>query len=457
VSATTRQPGGAQLPPQPVVLPGQTAGLMTDRICALVLRERAFLWWWAALAPSVLLLGLGCASAFWLFFRGVGVWGVNWPVMWGFALVNYVWWIAIASGGTFISALFFLVRVEWRTSINRLAESMTLFAAACAGIYPILHLGRPWFAYWLFPYPNTMQLWPQFRSPLFWDFACLFTYVVASVLFWYLGMLPDLASVRDRAIRRGSQVFYGVLALGFRGSSREWRHFRATYATLAAIMAPLVVSVHSVVGLDFAGAQTTGWHSTEFPPFFVFGALHSGFAMVLLLAIVLRRMMRLESFITARHLDVVGRLMIATTWCMAYAYLMDAFNAFYGADHAEVLYFKDSVSGAYAWVYWGKIVLNVFVPQLLWSRRVRLNQPLMLLICLGIIVGMWLERVGIVIVALHHTKLPSAWGYFHATLWDWTLFAGTVGLFLTGFLLCIRLMPVISMHEMRELLEKHAR
>ena len=286
---------------------------MTDQICAIALRERAFLWWWIAMIPASLLTGVLVAAILWLFYAGIGIWGVDWPVVWGFAIINYVWWIAIASGGTFISALFFLVQVEWRTSLNRIAETMTVFAAACAGVYPILHLGRPWLFYWLFPYPNTMTLWPQFRSPLLWDFFAILTYVVASILFWYLGLIPDLATIRDRATTRGRQILYGVMALGFRGSDRQWRHYHATYGVLAAIMAPLVVSVHSIVGLDFAGAATVGWHSTEFPPFFVFGALLSGFAMVLLLIVPLRRLLGLEDFITGRHLDVLCRLMLVSS------------------------------------------------------------------------------------------------------------------------------------------------
>jgi len=450
-----QQSGGVRLPMQPVILPGQTAASMTDRICALALREHAFFWWWVLLAPFALMFAIGVCSAFWLFYRGPGVWGVDWPVMWGFALINYVWWIAIASGGTFVSALFYLTRSDWRTSINRTAETMLLFAAVAAGIYPIMHLGRPWFFYWLFPYPDTMALWPQFRSPLFWDFAALFTYVIASIFFWYLGLIPDLASVRDRARRRSSQVFYGVMALGFRGSRREWRHFNATYATMAALMAPLVVSVHSFVGNDFSGAQTTGWHSTEFPPFFVFGALHSGFAVVVFLIIPVRRLYRLQSVITSRHIEVLGRLMIATSLAMAYAYMMDLFNSFYSSDRAEHSYALASMFGYYSGIFWGKIALNFLAPQLLWFRAVRLNQIMMMLIAFGIIVGMWLERFQIVVVSLSHTKMPSSWGYFHATFWDWSLMFGTIGMFFTGYLIAIRLIPVVSMYEVRELLKKH--
>ena len=321
--------------------------------------------------PALLLTGVLAAAIFWVFYKGVGIWGVDWPVVWGFAIINYVWWIAIASGGTFISALFYLVRVEWRTSLNRIAETMTIFAAACAGLYPILHLGRPWLFYWLFPFPNTMTLWPQFRSPLLWDFFAILTYVISSVVFWYFGLIPDLATMRDCATTRRQRIIYGVMALGFRGSDNQWRHYHATYGVLAAIMAPLVISVHSIVGLDFAGAATVGWHSTEFPPFFVFGALLSGFAMVLLLAIPLRRLLGLEAFITGRHFDALGKMLLVSSLCLAYAYMMDAFSIFYGGDRAEKEQFIDKIAGSYAAIYWATILLNIVIPQLMWFRRAR--------------------------------------------------------------------------------------
>ena len=439
---------------EPVLLAGETAGSATDQVSAIALRERAWTWWWIAMAASLALLLLGVVSACWAFAYGIRVWGNDWPVMWGFPIINYVWWIGIASGGTFISAFFFLVRVEWRTSLSRLAESMTLFAAACAGLYPIFHLGRPWLFYWLFPYPNTMGLWPQFRSPLFWDFCAIFAYVTTSVVFWYFGLLPDFATLRDRASRRGTQIFYGALALGFRGSGRQWRHYRAVYAVFAAIMAPMVVSVHSIVGLDFAGGMTTGWHSTEYPPFFFFGALHSGFAMVLCLAIPLRNRLGLQNVITARHMDVLGRLMLTTALFVGYAYVMDVFTAFYRGETNERIWMIDRATGLYASVFWATIVLNVLIPQLLWWRPLRLNQPLLMLIAAGVIVGMWLERYQIVVISLHRDHIPSGWGDYAATFWDWSLLAGTVGLFLAGILLCVRMVPIVSIFELRELLEK---
>jgi Ni/Fe-hydrogenase subunit HybB-like protein len=436
----------------PVLDPRLTIASMTDRVCAIALREKPFLWWWIAIVPCMALTLLLVISIGYLFYAGIGIWGVNWPVMWGFAILSYVWWIAIASGGTIISALFFLTRAEWRTSINRVAESMMLFGALAAGVYPILHLGRPWFFYWLFFYPNTMTLWAQFRSPLLWDFWALLTYVFASILFWYLGLMPDLASVRDRATTPRKQRIYGVLACGFRGSSRQWKQWRAVYGVMAAVMAPVVVSIHSIVGLDFAGAATPGWHSTEFPPFFVCGALLSGFAIVLLLIIPLRRLLGLEDFMTGRHLDVLCRLLLTSSLCICYAYLMDAFFTFYGGDRPERVMFTERVFGYYKPVYWAAVLFNCLLPQLFWFRRLRLNQAAIVLICLGVVVGMWLERYEIVVTSLHRSQLPSAWGLYHGTFWDWSTLFGTVGMFLSGILLSLRYVPIVSMHEMRTLI-----
>jgi Ni/Fe-hydrogenase subunit HybB-like protein len=430
-----------------------TIGSMTDDICAITLRKRSPLWWMLTITATGLLTALLVVAIVWLFYAGVGIWGIDWPVVWGFAIISYVWWIAIASGGTFISALFYLLQVEWRTSLNRLAETMTVFAAVCAGLYPILHLGRPWLFYWLFPYPSTMDVWPQFRSPLLWDFFAILTYVSSSILFWYLGLVPDLATLRDRAKSRRQQVLYGVLALGFRGEDRQWRHYRAAYGVLAAIMAPLVISVHSIVGLDFAGAATVGWHSTEFPPFFVFGALLSGFAMVLLLVVPLRRLLRLQAFITERHLDVLSKLMLMSSLLVGYAYLMDVFSVFYSSEQIERVSFMAKIQGPYASIYWATIIFNIAVPQLLWIKRVRVNEIIIAAVSLGIIVGMWCERYTIVVMSLRRTHLPSSWGDYHGSFWDWATLLGTVGLFLTGMLLAVRYLPVVSMFEMRGLLQ----
>jgi len=427
---------------------------MTAHVSAVPFRAQPFAHYWLAVAPFGALTGVLLGSILYLFYAGVGIWGIDWPVAWGFALINYVWWIAIASGGTFISALFYLTRSEWRNAINRIAETMTLFGAACAGIYPILHLGRPWFFYWLFPYPNTMGLWPQFRSPLLWDFFAILTYVTSSVLFWYFGLLPDLATMRDRATSRRWQVFYGALALGFRGSSTQWRHYHVTYGVLAAIMAPLVCSVHSIVGLDFAGAATPGWHSTQFPPFFIFGAFLSGFATVLLLVMALRRLLNLQAWMTGRHLDVLCKLMLTSSLFVGYAYVMDGFTVFYGGEKADIVNYTARLFGYYAPVYWGAVLFNVMLPQLLWVRALRVNQLLVTLLCCGVIVGMWFERYTIVVISLHRPHLPSAWGLYHGSLWDWLTLMGTAGLFVFGILLAIRIIPAMSMFEMRETLEQ---
>jgi len=446
----------APRPGDPIVLPGQSIESMTDQICDIVLRWQSRRWWLYSFIFALLFFGALIVSVSWLFYAGVGIWGVDWPVAWGFAIINYVWWIAIASGGTFISALFYLTGADWRNSLNRLAETMTIFAAACAAVFPILHLGRPWLFYWLFPYPNTMTLWPQFRSPLLWDFFAILTYVVSSILFWYFGLLPDLATLRDRAPRRADRVFYGVLALGFRGSNEQWRHYRSAYGVLAAIMAPLVISVHSIVGLDFAGAATVGWHSTQFPPFFVFGALLSGFAVVLLLVIPLRRLLGLEDFITGRHFDVLGKLLLTSSLCVAYSYLMEAFTTFYGGEEAEKLQYLDKIGGSNAPIYWATILFNVILPQLMWRMNFRLNERLVGLVSLGAIIGMWCERYAIVAMSLRRTELPSAWGNYSPTIWDWLTLLGTVGLFAAGVLISIRLLPMISMFEMRELISRGA-
>jgi len=446
----------APRPDDPIVAPGQTNLSMTDQICDIVLRKQGRGWWLVLFIFSLLIVCALIGAVAWLFYAGVGTWGIDWPVVWGFAIINYVWWIAIASGGTFISALFYLTGADWRNSLNRLAETMTIFAAACAAIFPILHLGRPWLFYWLFPYPNTMTLWPQFRSPLLWDFFAILTYVISSILFWYFGLLPDLATMRDHAVRRGDRIFYGVLALGFRGSNRQWRHYRSAYGVLAAIMAPLVISVHSIVGLDFAGAATIGWHSTQFPPFFVFGALLSGFAVVLLLVIPLRRLLKLEDFITGRHFDVLGKLLLTSSLCVAYAYMMDAFTIYYGGEEAEKLQYLDKLTGSNAPIFWATILLNVILPQLMWRKRFRLSEGLVSLVSLGAIIGMWCERYTIVVMSLRRTALPSAWGNYSPTIWDWLTLFGSVGLFAAGVLISVRLLPMISMFEMRELIARRA-
>lgn len=441
----------AAVGPAPVMLPGQDLGTVDKTVGDAVLRPAAPLWWWGGFAVAVAFTALFVLAVGYLFVAGIGIWGVDIPVAWGFAIANYVWWIGIASGGTIISALFYLTQSEWRSAINRIAETMTLFAAAAAGIMPILHLGRPSFFYWLFPIPNTMGLWPQFKSPLLWDFFAILAYVTASILFWFLGLLPDLAMVRDRATTPRSRLFYGILAMGWTGSHRQWRLHKTAYGLLAALMAPLVISVHSIVGLDFSGGLLPGWHSTQFSPFFVFGAVLSGFAMVLLLVVPLRRLYRLEAFITKRHLDLLVTFMLLCSLLLAYSYLIDALLPFYGDDRFEQAVSLHRFTGAWAWSFWGAVVLNVVVPQMLWLRALR-RDWLVCLVAFGVIVGMWLERIMLVASSLYEDFLPSSWGHFAGTFWDWATLFGSAGMAAAGFFLFLRYLPVLAAFELKEIL-----
>jgi molybdopterin-containing oxidoreductase family membrane subunit len=436
-----------------VVAPGVTLRSLSEEVSARVLRP-APRWWWIGFGVSLLLLLVLVVAVAWLFINGIGVWGVEIPVAWGLAIAEYVWWIALASGGTIVSALFYLTRSPWRSAINRIAESMMLAAAACAGLMPILHIGRPGLFYWLFPYSNVMGVWPQFRSPLLWDFVCLLCYILMSLMFYYVGLLPDLATVRDLARTRTKQLFYGVIALGWRGSSVHWRRQRTVYFIMAAIMAPMVISVHSVVGLDFAGGLTPGWHSTQFPPYFFFGAVVSGLALVIMLTIPIRHGYHFEDIITEYHLNALGKVMLVGSVMLGYAYLWEAWGAYYGSDVATRTMFNARVFGFYAPSYWAKLVLNILIPQLLWLPRVRRSEILLFLISLGIIVGMWLERFVIVVTSLHRNDMPAEWGNFYPTLWDWATLAGSIGLFLTLFFLMLRLLPMVSIAEMREIVEQ---
>jgi len=443
----------AAIEPAPVMLPGQDLASIDDAVAGPVLRPRGrLLWWWAGFTVAAAFTALFVLAVEYLFIAGIGIWGVDIPVAWGFAIANYVWWIGIASGGTVISALFYLTRSEWRSAVNRIAESMTLFAAAAAAIMPILHLGRPSFFYWLFPLPNTMGLWPQFKSPLLWDFFAILTYVVASVLFWYLGLLPDLAMVRDRAESRRARLCYGILALGWTGSHRQWRLHKSAYGLFAALMAPLVISVHSIVGLDFSGGLLPGWHSTQFSPFFVFGAVLSGFAMVLLLVVPLRRLYRLEAFITERHLDLLIVFLLLCSLLLFYSYLTDALLPFYGDDRFERATALHRFTGAWAWSFWSAVALNVVLPQILWWRRLRRLPWLVCLVAFGVIVGMWLERIMLVVSSLYEDFLPSAWGHFAGTLWDWLTLFGSAGMAAAGFFLFLRYLPAVAAFELKELL-----
>lgn len=437
--------------PDELLAPGVTAGSVGEQVGDIVLEGRHPRGWIAAFAVSFALLMMLLFSVSYLLYKGVGIWGINMPVAWGFAIVNFVWWIGIGHAGTFISAILLLVFQEWRNSINRFAESMTLFAVACAGMFPLLHLGRPWVFFWMVPYPNTMGLWPQFRSPLEWDVFAVSTYFAVSLLFWYVGLLPDLAALRDRAPRRWQKIVYGLAALGWRGSAVHWQRYRTTYLLLAGLATPLVLSVHSVVSFDFAVAIVPGWHSTIFPPYFVAGAIFSGFAMVLNIIIPVRRLYRLENLITARHLNNMANIMLATGLIVAYGYASEAFFAWFSGDIYERYMMANRALGPYRWAFASLMLCNVVAPQALWSRRVRTTPWMLFIVALFVNVGMWLERFVIVITSLHRDYVPSSWGMYSPTFWDWAVFGGTIGLFLTLLLLFVRCLPMISITEVREL------
>jgi polysulfide reductase-like protein len=438
----------------PVVAPDVTLTSLSEEVSSRVLMDRAPRWWWIGFGCSFLLFIALLVQMGWLFVNGIGVWGVAIPVAWAFAILEYVWWIALASGGTIVSALFFLTRSPWRSATNRIAESMLLSAAPCAGLMPIMHLGRPGLFYWLFPYSSVMGVWPQARSPLWWDFICLICYILMSIMYYYAGILPDLATVRDLAQSRAKRIFYGILALGWRGSTAEWQNQRVVYAIMSAIMAPMVISVHSVVGLDYAGGLTPGWHDTQFPPYFFFGAVVSGTAVIMMLTILVRWGYGLQNVLTEYHLNAMAKVMLVGSLLLAYAYVWEAFGPLYGSDVAAKTEFYQRMFGFTSPVFWSEKVLTVVVPQLLWLPVVRRNQPLLVMISAGVILGMWQERYVFTISSLAHNYMPSYWGHFYPTAWDWTALAGTIGLFLTMFFLFLRFAPIVSIAEVREIVEE---
>jgi Ni/Fe-hydrogenase subunit HybB-like protein len=435
-----------------IIAPGYTFGTVTDQIAAVVLTKKAPTFWMVSFGIGFALLLVFLWSLAMLLAKGVGIWGIRTPVMWGFAITNFVWWIGIGHAGTLISAILLLLNQSWRNSINRFAEAMTLFAVACAGVFPLLHLGRPWLFYWLFPYPNTMGVQPNFRSPLVWDVFAVSTYATVSLLFWYVGLMPDLATLRDRATKRSLKLVYGIGAMGWRGSAKHWAVYETASLLLAGLATPLVLSVHTVVSFDFTIAIVPGWHSTFFPPYFVAGAIYSGFAMVLALAIPLRKAYGLEGLITAKHLDNSAKVMLATGLIVAYAYIMETFAAWYTSNVFEHAAIWNRMNGPYRYSYWFLITCNVVAPNFLWIRKFR-SRPLLLFIwSLVVLVGMWLERYVIIVSSLAQDYLPSSWGTFEATRWDWGTYFGTIGLFLVLFFLFIRLLPMISIFEVRTLL-----
>jgi len=434
-----------------VLEPGYNYASVTDKIASIVLTRPVSLGWLAGFTISFTILMVLLGSIAWLIIKGVGIWGINIPVGWGFAIVNFVWWIGIGHAGTLISAILFLLNQQWRTSINRFAEAMTLFAVACAAVFPGIHVGRPWMAFYMFPYPSTMGVWPQFRSPLIWDVFAVSTYGTVSALFWFVGLIPDLATLRDRATNKPAQIIYGMLAMGWRGSARHWHRYQSAYLLLAGLATPLVLSVHTVVSFDFAVGIVPGWHTTIFPPYFVAGAIYSGFAMVLTIAIPLRKAYGLEDFITMRHLENMAKVMLATGLIVAYGYFMEFFLANYSGNKFDMFLVDQRLHGPYRYYYFALILCNILTPQLLWFQKVRTNVAALFVMSLVINMGMWLERFVIVVISLTRDFVPGAWGRYQPTFWDYSTFIGTMGLFVSLLFLFVRGLPAISIAEMREL------
>jgi Ni/Fe-hydrogenase subunit HybB-like protein len=439
-------------PRPPVVGPGHDFNSITNKIADIVLMRGHKKGWifgfTIVFLGSIMLLN----TIAYLVLKGIGIWGNNIPVGWAFDIINFVWWIGIGHAGTLISAILLLLRQAWRNSINRFAEAMTLFAVACAGMFPALHTGRPWVDYWLFPYPNSMGIWPNFRSPLMWDVFAVLTYFTVSLLFWFMGLIPDFASLRDTARKKWQKFVFGILAMGWRGDARHWHRYESSYLLLAGLSTPLVLSVHTIVSFDFSTGIVPGWHATIFPPYFVAGAIYAGFAMVLTLAIPVRKFYHIEDFITIRHIRNCSKVMLATGLIVAYGYLMEFFMSWYSSSTYEMFMMKNRMFGPYGYMYWLLILCNVAVPQLLWIKRFRENLLVVFVVCMFINVGMWLERFVIIVMSLNRDFTPSAWRMYYPTIFDFTMLFGTVGFFLTCMFLFIRFVPMIPIFEMKTLL-----
>jgi len=435
----------------PLITGNQTFASVTDAISEIIERKTPRLWYLAIAFSSSLMIMFFVLIGY-LIWEGIGIWGINVPVGWGWAIVNFVFWVGIGHAGTLISAILFLLRQRWRTSINRFAEAMTLFAVICAMIFPAIHVGRIWVAYWMFPLPNQMDMWPNFRSPLIWDVFAVSTYFTVSLLFWYVGLIPDLATLRDRAKSRLRKILLGIFSLGWRGGNRQWKHYELAYLLLAGLSTPLVLSVHSVVSTDFATSVLPGWHTTIFPPYFVAGAIFSGFAMVMTLAIIARKVFKLEDFITIGHFEKMSKIMLLTGMMVGYAYSIEFFMAWYSGNDYEAFAFLNRAFGPYAWAYWIMITCNVVVPQVFWFRKLRTSIPVLFVSSILINVGMWFERFVIVVSSLSRDFLPSSWGYYTPTIYDVGIFVGSFGLFLTLFLLFVRFLPIIAVSEIKGVL-----
>jgi len=435
----------------PLILGGHDFKSITDAVAA-PLERRTPRAWYVLFAISLGMLSALGVSVGWLFWEGVGIWGLNNPVGWGFAIVNFVFWVGIGHAGTLISAILFLFRQKWRTSINRSAEAMTIFAVMCALVFPGIHVGRVWVAYWMLPVPNQMGMWPNFRSPLIWDVFAVSIYGTVSLMFWYVGLIPDLATVRDRAKQRLRKLIYGALALGWRGSNRHWQHYERAYLILAALATPLVLSVHSVVSMDFAVSQLPGWHTTIFPPYFVAGAIFSGFAMVITLMVICRKAFRMERILTLRHFENMAKITLLTGTMVGYAYAIEFFVAWYSGNSYEQFAFINRMFGPYAWAYWIMVSCNVISPQVFWFKKARTSMPILFIMSIFVNIGMWFERFVIVASSLHRDFLPASWDYYRPTVWDVATLIGSFGLFFTMFCLFVRFLPIVATAEVKTVL-----
>lgn len=408
--------------------------------------------WYIAISISLTMLLVGAISLGYTFYKGVGVWGVNQPVGWGFDIVNFVFWVGIGHAGTLISAILFLLRQRWRTAISRFAEAMTIFAVMCAGLFPLIHTGRPWLDGYLLPYPNQHSLWVNFTSPLLWDVFAVSTYFTVSLVFWYIGLIPDLATLRDRTNNKFNKLIYSILSLGWRHSNRHWQHYEMAYLILAGFATPLVLSVHTIVSFDFAVSIMPGWHTTIFPPYFVAGAVFSGFAMVQNVLIVIRKVFKIEHIITLDTLEKMNKVMLATGLMVGYAYAMEFFIAWYSGNPVEQFVFLNRALGPYAWAYWTMVSCNVIFTQLFWFRKIRRSIPIMFVIGVLVNVGMWFERFVIVVTSLSRDYLPSSWGMYIPSIYDIGILIGSFGLFFTLIFLFIRTLPVVSIAEVKAVL-----
>jgi len=428
-----------------------TPGSLDDQILAFPETKPPFKWF-VALSITITAMTIGFACMGYTAYMGIGVWGNNSPVFWAFDIINFVFWVGIGHAGTLISAILFIFRKRWRNAIARFAEAMTIFAVMCAGLFPLIHVGRPWLAFWLLPYPNERALWTNFRSPLLWDVFAVNTYFSVSAMFWMLGLIPDLASLRDRATNKWKKLAYTILSVGWRGAASHWQHYEKAYLLLAGLATGLVLSVHSVVSFDFATSLVPGWHMTIFPPYFVVGAIFAGFSMVVIVLVVVRESMNLKNLITDYHLDVMNKVILGMSCLMGYAYAMEGFTAWYSQNEYLHHTFLNIISGHYGWAGWLTIACNVLIPQILWSKKARHSYFWMILVALGVTVGMWFERFVIIVISLHQDYLPSAWHNYTPTFVDFGILLGSFGLFFTLVLLFARVLPVIATTEVKAIL-----